>query len=127
MSKPKILIIDDELDILEIYKIQFEKNGFEVCIEPDGLKGVMKAVEFMPDVVLLDIMMPGMDGFKTLDAFRNCTSMNVVIIVFSNFSHGYQDVQKLITMGADECIIKSDFTPPDLVKKVKIIIDNHRA
>ena len=116
-----ILLIDDDHDILDIYCLALEKAGFRVVTEDNGLHGLMKAVAVQPDIILLDIMMPGMDGFKTLDAFCNCTDIRSKILIFSNFGAGYQDVDTLIRIGALDCLVKSDYPPSALVAKMSTL------
>ena len=65
--KEKILIIDDHADIRDMYETVLKMKEYDVCSEPDGLHGAMKAAEWKPDVILLDLMMPQMDGFTVLD------------------------------------------------------------
>ena len=66
----KILIVEDESFIAEMYKIKFESHGYEVAVAHDGEEGVQVASKFMPDLVLLDLMMPHKDGYQTLKELR---------------------------------------------------------
>ena len=115
---PKILIVDDQEDIREIYTITFEAEGFEVMTATDGLDGISKAVEFKPDIILLDLMMPQMDGFEVLGAMRQNSSMNVKIIVISNISQ-QADIEKANKAGADGYLSKADNDPDQVVVEVK--------
>ena len=118
---PKLLIVDDTEDVLDIYTMTFEAEGFEVVTAKDGLEGVTKAVEFKPDVILLDIMMPHMDGYEVLRAMRNNTSMDVVIIILSNISQE-KDIAEAKKAGADFYLAKADQDPDDVVEKVKLAL-----
>lgn len=115
---PKILLVDDTEDVLDIYTMTFEAAGFSVETALDGLAGVTKAVEFKPDVILLDIMMPHMDGYEVLRAMRNNTSMDVVIIILSNIAQK-QDIEKAEQYGADFYLAKADYEPDQVLEKVK--------
>jgi two-component system alkaline phosphatase synthesis response regulator PhoP len=117
----KILIIDDDKDLLEMYSYKFKKEGFEVFTEENGLSGITQAVNIKPDIILMDLMMPQMDGFETLKAFRQNTSMNVIIIAFSNLSQK-NDLEKAQRNGADAFLVKSDTTPSQVVEKVKKLL-----
>ena len=115
---PKILIVDDQEDIREIYTITFEAEGFEVMTAVDGLDGISKAVEFKPDIILLDLMMPQMDGFEVLGAMSQNSSINVKIIVISNISQ-QADIDKATKAGADGYLSKADNDPDQVVVEVK--------
>ncbi|NJP03880.1 response regulator, partial [Candidatus Gracilibacteria bacterium] len=89
-----------------------------VMTATDGLDGISKAVEFRPDVILLDLMMPQMDGFEVLTAMRQNSSMNVKIIVISNISQP-ADIEKATKAGADGYLSKADNDPDQVVAEVK--------
>lgn len=116
-SKPKILIIEDNQDICEMYKIALEAQGFIVEIEMNGINGVTKAVEQKPHLIVLDIMMPQMDGFEVLRALRQHTTLDCKILVNSNLNNK-GDEDKALELGADKYLRKSDFTPKQLVETV---------
>jgi CheY-like chemotaxis protein len=69
--KRKVLIVEDDEDLQQIYKYAFEDGGYEVKLSKDGLQGINDAADYIPDVVLLDIMMPEMNGYQFLDALNN--------------------------------------------------------
>ena len=114
----KIHIIDDNADLLHIYEQLFKAAGHEVLADSDGLSGITKSVDFQPDLVLLDIMMPEMDGFDFLRALHNNTSIHPMIIVFSNLS-SQQDINQAFMLGADTYLKKSDFVGSQLVTAVE--------
>lgn len=120
--KHKVLIIDDDRTLLEMFQKKFETEGFIVAVEDNGLGGLSKASEMKPDVVLLDIMMPGMDGFETLSAFRNNTSLDSIIIIFTNLGQQPTYIQMAIALKADDYILKSNHTPAEIVERVKELI-----
>jgi DNA-binding response OmpR family regulator len=121
-----VLIIDDDKEILEMYKYKFEKEGFEVKTEENGLMGVTSAVEFKPDVVLMDLMMPQMDGFESIHAFRENTDMDVAIVVLSNLSQN--DKKKYAEeCGADGYLVKADYTPAEIVERVQEILNEKKC
>ena len=116
-NQRKILIIEDNSDIQQLYKYAFEAGGYKVKTSNNGLDGMNDAVDFMPDVILLDIMMPEMNGFEVLRAFVANTSLSIPVIVVSNLSQE-NDKQQAIQAGAALYLVKSDFEGPDLVAKV---------
>lgn len=124
MELKKILIVEDEKDIVDIYKMKLEKEWFLVESAYDWFKALTKAVEFKPDLVLLDIMMPNMDGFESLSTIRNLapSMKDTKIVMFSNLS-AKKDIDKAMTSWADWYIIKANFTPAELIEKVKEFLE----
>lgn len=114
----KILIIEDNKDLQVIFKNNFEAAGHQVKISGDGLNGITDAVEFEPDVVILDLLMPEMNGYDFLSALKNNTSMNPYVIACSNLSQ-QKDVDRAYESGADAYLRKSDYVGEDLVKEVQ--------
>lgn len=118
----KIMIIDDDKDLQEIYKLNFEIAGYEVMQELDGLDGISSVVDKKPDIILLDIMMPNMDGFAFLKAMNDNTSINIPVVVCSNLSDK-ETYTKAITSGAAGVILKVDYSGKQLVEKVGHILN----
>jgi len=123
-QKRKLLLIEDNEDIQQIYKYSFESGGYEVKISGNGLVGITDIADYAPDVVLLDIMMPEMNGFEFLEALKNNTSISVPVVVISNLTQE-QEKQKAMDNGADLYLIKSDFEGPDLVEKINAFLDEY--
>jgi len=119
---PKIFIVEDNKDILEIYRLRFEVNGFVVVTSGDGLDFLSRVMEEKPDLVLLDLMLPEMDGFSVLKSvkenFDSADMKNTPIIVWSNLSED-SDIKKALDNGANYYLRKSDYDGDDLVEKVK--------
>ncbi len=118
----KIMIIEDDKDLQEIYKINFEMAGYQVLQEMDGLDGISSVVDKKPDIILLDINMPNMDGFAFLNAMNDNTSINVPVIVCSNLSDK-ETQAKAISSGAAAVLVKVDYTGKQLVEKVGHILN----
>ncbi|MDD5212977.1 MAG: response regulator [Candidatus Gracilibacteria bacterium] len=120
MIAKKILIVEDELDIIDIYKLKLEKEGFIVEVAMDGFVALTKALEFLPDLILLDIMMPNMNGFDSLTTIRNLAPSlkETKIIMFSNLG-SQNDIDKAMSSGADGYLVKANNTPAELVLKIK--------
>ena len=121
----KILIVEDNEDLQQIYKFSFESGGYEVKISGNGLIGITEIVDYRPDVVLLDIMMPEMNGFEFLEALKNNTTITVPVVVVSNLTQE-QEKQKAMANGADLYLIKSDYEGPDLVEKINAFLDSNK-
>ncbi|NTW61276.1 response regulator [Candidatus Saccharibacteria bacterium] len=127
-SKRRILIIEDNEDIQQLYRYAFEESNYDVKISSNGLAGINDAVEYLPDIILLDIMMPEMNGFEFLEALTNNTSIKkrIPIIVLSNLTQEHEK-EKALQNGADLYLIKSDYEGLDLVARVNKFLDNFKA
>lgn len=121
MSK-KVLIIEDNLEIQEIFQLNFEAEGFLVKLASDWMKGIVEILEFKPDIIILDIMMPNMDWFEVLKAIKNQSSIWTPIIVSSNLN-SKEDEKKAISYGADLYLRKSDYEWDEIVKKAKELLE----
>jgi CheY-like chemotaxis protein len=118
----KIMIVEDNKDLQEIYKHSFEKFQYEVVLKGDGLEGVESVAEVMPDVILLDLMMPGMDGFGFLKKMKESGWLSIPIVVCSNISD-VETVNRAIQAGAQDVLLKVDYSGKQLVDKVNFIVD----
>lgn len=107
-NKPmhKVLVVDDEESIVELLKYNLEKSGYDVRTALDGMKAVEIAKKFIPDVVLLDIMMPKMDGVETCRLLRDAPDLQKTFIIFLTArSEEYSEVAAF-DVGADDYITK---------------------
>ena len=126
MSEPKrkIMIIEDNKDLQDIYKHSFEKYGYEVVVEGNGQEGVDAVVKALPDVILLDLMMPGMDGFGFLRKMKETGGLSIPVIVCSNISD-VDTINRAIKDGAEAVILKVDYSGKQLVDKVNFLADEY--
>lgn len=125
-TQPKIFIVEDNADIRQIYQLRFEVAGYKVVSSENGLDFITRISEEKPDAVLLDLMLPEMDGFTVLQTLRNNfnqdeTLKKTKIIAWSNLSED-SDIQKALSMGANYYLRKSDYEGDDLVTKVKDLL-----
>jgi two-component system alkaline phosphatase synthesis response regulator PhoP len=105
-QKIKVLVVDDEPDIVEILKYNLQKEGYEVATAEDGVKAVKVAAKFLPDVILLDIMMPNQDGVETCLQIRQMPDLkNTFIIFLTARMEEYSEVAAF-DVGADDYITK---------------------
>lgn len=118
----KIMIIDDDRDLQDIYKINFEMAGYEVMQEVDGLDGISSVVDKKPDVILLDINMPNMDGFAFLKAMKDNTDINIPVVVCSNLSDK-ETYAKALAAGAVAVLLKVDHSGKQLVEKINHVLN----
>ncbi len=124
-TQPKIFIVEDNADIRQIYQLRFEVAGFKVVSSENGLDFITRISEEKPDAVLLDLMLPEMDGFTVLQTLKNNFETSGIkdtkIIAWSNLSED-SDIQKALSMGANFYLRKSDYEGDDLVAKVKDLL-----
>lgn len=113
-----ILLVDDEEDILEFISYNLKKNGYNVFTANDGEEGIRKALKVKPDLIILDVMMPKMDGIETCEQMRNLSEIGYPIIIFLTArSEDYSQIAGY-DAGADDYITKP-VKPKILVSKVK--------
>ena len=120
-NKFKILLVDDEPDILEIISYNLKSNGFEVFTALNGVKALKKAKSILPDLIILDVMMPEMDGIETCEEIRKIPELSDTIITF--LTARSEDYSQLagFDAGADDYINKP-IKPKLLVGKVKSLL-----
>ena len=115
----KILVIEDDTFLRELIVQKLLKEGYEVSEAIDGEDGIKKVTEEKPDIILLDIILPGMDGFEVLKKIKEDeTVQRIPVIILSNLGQ-QDDIDKGIKLGAKDYLIKAEFTPGEIVEKVK--------
>jgi len=118
-SGKKILIMEDDKFLSEMYSTKLKEAGFEIIAADDGEEGLRLIKEKMPDLVLLDIVLPRMDGFEVLQNLKKDKSLKDILVVALTNLGQKEEVEKGISLGADDYIIKAHFTPTEVVAKVK--------
>lgn len=124
MNKKKILLAEDDQFILGMYSEKMRNLGFEVIVAEDGSEAVKLAKERKPDIMLLDIVMPKMDGFEVLKAIKENEELKEIPVILLTNLGQKQSVEKGIKMGAADYIIKAHFTPSEVIDKVEQILKN---
>lgn len=120
--KKKILIIEDDSFIRDIYQVKFEQEGFEIVMAEDGVVALEKLKDFIPDVILLDIMMPYLDGTEVLRSIRKTEVLEKVpVVMLTNISEK-EKVDEMMRQGVSGYLIKSHFTPSEVVHKVRALL-----
>ncbi|KKQ60326.1 MAG: Two component transcriptional regulator, winged helix family [Parcubacteria group bacterium GW2011_GWE2_38_18] len=123
-EKVKILIIEDDSFLLSMYATKFELENFEVITAEDGEKGLKVAAKEMPQIILLDILLPKMNGFEVLKTLKETPeTKEIKVILLTNLSQR-GEVEQGLTMGAVDYLIKAHFMPSEVVEKVKKILKN---
>lgn len=115
----KVLVVDDEANISELLKVSLEFQGFEVRIADSGMQGLEVADEFEPDAFILDVMMPGMDGFTMLSKLR--ARGHEAPVLFLTAKDGVEDRIHGLTIGADDYVTKP-FSLEEVITRLRVIL-----
>lgn len=122
-NKKKVMIVEDDVFIRDIYQVKFSQEGFEVIVAEDGIKALEKLKEVTPDIILLDIIMPYMNGIEVLKNIKsNDLLKNIPIIMLTNISEK-EKVSEGMELGVQDYLIKSHFTPSEVVHKVNALLN----
>ncbi len=115
----KLLLVEDDDGLANVYQMRLEAEGFTVKRVPNGEDALAAALEFRPDLILLDVMMPKVSGFDVLDILRNTPeTANVKVIMLTALSQD-SDKEKAESLGADDYLVKSQVVIADVVERVK--------
>lgn len=117
-----ILIIDDDPFILEMYVLKFKECGFHIETAKDGKDGLQKIRDLKPDIVLLDVVMPALDGFEVLRTLNKEKMLEQTRVILLTNLGQKDDVERGLKLGAKDYIIKAHFTPSEVVEKVKAVL-----
>jgi len=117
-----ILVIEDDKFLRELMAQKLIKEGYEVVEAIDGPDGIKKLKEKKPGLVLLDLILPGMDGFEVLSKIKEDSDTGQIpVIILSNLGQR-EDVERGLKLGAADYLIKAHFTPGEIIEKIKNII-----
>lgn len=119
----KILVIEDEATLQKALNEVLSKDGYEVVSSLDGLKGLELAQGENPDLILLDIILPKMDGFEVLKRIKeDDKTSQIPVIILTNLSD-VNDIQKALDLGATTYLVKADFHIEDVLKKIEKVLN----
>ena len=122
-TKIHVLIVEDDIFLANIYKTKFDMEGFKVSTSENGEAGLNDIKKKKPDIVLLDILLPKMDGFVVLEKLKADPEVkSIPVILLTNLGQK-DDVQKGLEMGAADYLIKAHFKPSEVVEKVRKILN----
>ena len=118
----KVAIVEDDPVIRQMYRMKFESEGFNVQLASNGKDGVEMVKSFEPDLLLLDLQMPHMNGDEALERIRKQkTGKDLPVIILTNL--GYEEApQKLKSLGALHYIVKAELTPRQVVSRAKEVL-----
>lgn len=121
MKKTKIVVIEDEADILEIIDYNLSKEGYEVCSALDGEEGLQLVKKEVPDLVLLDLMLPGLDGIEVCRKLKADAATQSISIIMVTAKGEESDIVLGLGMGADDYVTKP-FSPRELMARIKSVL-----
>ena len=123
----KILLIEDDKFLRELIIQKLGKEGYEVVEAAEGETGLAKMKEEKPNLVLLDLILPGIDGFEVLSRIKKDPSLvQIPVIILSNLGQR-DDMEKGIALGARDYLIKAHFTPGEIVEKIRATLQPPKA
>lgn len=118
-ASKKILLVEDDDGLANVYKTRLETEGFTVHRVPNGEDALAAAIEFKPDLIVLDVMMPKVSGFDVLDILRNTPeTANIKVVMLTALSQE-TDKEKAEKLGADDYMVKSQVVIADVVERIK--------
>ncbi len=126
MSMGKVLIVDDEMAIVKLVMVLLERHNYEVFAAYGGLDGVKMAQKELPDLIIMDVMMPQMDGLEAIKRLKEIKeTKDIPVIVLSALGHE-MELSRGLEVGAEDYFVKP-FNPQLFVSKVKDIIDKSKS
>jgi len=118
----KILIVEDDKFLRELIGQKLLKEGYDIVEAVDGEKGIKTIKDEKPDLVLLDLILPGMDGFEVLTKIKEDEGIaQTPVIILSNLGQK-DDIEKGLKIGAVDYLIKAHFTPGEIIDKIKVVL-----
>lgn len=122
----KVLVVEDETFLVKIYAVKLKKEGYDVSIANDGEEAVKMAAELKPDLILLDLILPKMNGFEALERMRATDGLKATpVIVLSNLGQE-EDIKRAEALGADDYLVKANFSIQDIVAKIRATLEKKK-
>ncbi len=118
----KILVVEDDRFLRELITQKLAREGYDVSEAVDGEDGVKKAEEKKPDVILMDLILPGIDGFEAISKIKEKPNFeNTPIIILSNLGQR-DDIERGLKLGAVDFLVKAHFTPGEIIEKIEKVL-----
>lgn len=118
----KVLLMEDEVMLSTMYQTKFKREGLDVAAASDGEEGIAKAKTQKFDIVLVDIIMPKLDGFAVLKALRATPEYKTTPIIMLTNLGQEEDIKKGQALGATDYMVKANFTPTQVLEKIKQVL-----
>ena len=121
-AKTKVLLVEDDKMIIDMYTLKFSQEGYDIMQAENGQDGLDLAKSQLPDIILLDIILPQMDGFTVLKELKaDANTKDIPVVLLTNLGQD-GDVKKGLELGANDYLIKANYTPSQVVDKVKSVV-----
>lgn len=122
----KVLLVEDDEFLRDICRRKLELDGFSVSVAVNGKEALQKIKEEVPQVVLLDIVLPDMDGFEVLSNLKNSPlKSKIAVIMLTNLGQK-TDIERGLKLGADEYIVKAHFSVSEIIQKIKVVLKDKK-
>ncbi len=120
----KILVVEDDRFLRELITQKLNREGYDVSEAVDGEDGVKKADEVKPDAILMDLILPGIDGFEAITKIKEKSEFETTpIIILSNLGQR-DDIERGLKLGAVDFLVKAHFTPGEIIEKIEKVLGN---
>ncbi len=118
----KILVVEDDKFLRELISRKLSDEGFDITQAVDGEDGIEKIKQVKPDLILLDLILPSIDGFEVLSRIKEDPSVaSIPVIILSNLGQK-EEIEKGLSLGAVDFLIKAHFTPGEIIDKIKTLL-----
>lgn len=118
----KILIAEDDKFLSNAYRLKLTKAGFDVQLSGDGVALLTQAAKVVPDLILLDLVMPVMDGFVALEKIKSDPKLKSIPIIIASNLGQKEDIDRTRELGADDFVVKSDLSLDQLIEKINKLL-----
>jgi DNA-binding response OmpR family regulator len=118
----KVLLVEDDPFLMSMYAAKFESERYKVLTADNGLSAVEMAVKEKPDIILLDVLLPKINGFEALKRIRkDKTTTAIPVIILTNLGQ-MNEVEQGLALGASDYLVKAHFTPTEVMDKIKKVL-----
>jgi two-component system, OmpR family, alkaline phosphatase synthesis response regulator PhoP len=124
--KKKILLVEDDMMLVDMYTLKFTEAGYEVIQATNGADGFEAAKTNKPDIILLDIILPQMDGFMVMEALKDDKKLKKIPVLFLTNLKQEEDVEKGNKLGAIDYLVKSTLTPTQILERIDKFFKNKK-
>lgn len=118
-NKKKVMVVEDDEHIAKVYAIKLGKEGIDVSIASDGEEAIIKIATEKPDLIILDLMLPKVDGFGVLEEIKKSPELGMIPVVVVSNLWEEKDQYRALALGANEYLVKVDYPIQEIVDKVK--------
>jgi DNA-binding response OmpR family regulator len=124
MKQKQILLVEDDAFLVDIYTTKLNEEGFVVEVAKTGEEALKKLEKIKPDLILLDIVLPGIDGWEILKKVKADPKLkNIQVVILSNLGRK-EEVEKGINLGSVKYLVKANYTPTEVVEEIKLLFKN---